>query len=57
VSKIDIVNASDMTKDLFDVKYSHRGQPLVVKNATNHWPAMHTFGFEFFRDLYEELGI
>ncbi len=50
------MDASDLSSEVFSEKYAHRGQPLVVVNATADWPAMETFGFEFFRDLYEDLS-
>lgn len=36
-------------------RYAYRGQPVVVRNATDDWLAMDTFDFDFFRDLYEDL--
>ena len=34
VTKIDVVDAEDMTRAAFAETYAHRGQPLVVRNAT-----------------------
>ena len=34
VTNIDVVDAADMTRAVFAATYAHRGQPLVVRNAT-----------------------
>ena len=38
VTQIDVVHADDMTKEMFAKAYAHRGQPLVVRNATQVSP-------------------
>ena len=55
VYEIDIIEAEDMTKELFENRYDFSGRPVLVKNVTAHWTAMQEFNFEFFRDLYEDL--
>ena len=55
VYEIDIIDAEDMTKELFENRYDFSGRPVLVKNVTAHWTAMQEFNFEFFRDLYEDL--
>ena len=34
VTQIDIIDAADMTREKFTKIYAYRGQPLVVRNAT-----------------------
>ena len=34
ISQIDVVDAEDMTREKFAETYAHRGQPLVIRNAT-----------------------
>lgn len=33
-------------------KYAYSYQPIIVKNAAQHWPAMKTFNYYFFKDLF-----
>ena len=35
--------------------YAFSGRPLVVRNASQNWPASQTFSFAFFSDLYKRL--
>jgi hypothetical protein len=57
VSKIDIINSDEMTREVFEKIYAYSGRPVLVKNATaDNWKAGSTFNFEFFRDLYEDLN-
>ena len=34
MTNIDVFDAADMTRAVFAATYAHRGQPLVVRNAT-----------------------
>ena len=34
VAEIDVVAADDIDREAFASRYAHRGQPLVVRNAT-----------------------
>jgi hypothetical protein len=49
------VHKTDPSPELFRRRYARSGRPLLVRNATNWWPAADTFTFEFFRDVYEGL--
>ena len=33
VTKIDSIEAEDMTKEIFYEKFNKRGQPMVIRNA------------------------
>jgi histone arginine demethylase JMJD6 len=55
LTSIDIVATDFINPEIFREKYSYTGRPLIVRNATNQWPAVDTFTFEFFRKLYEDL--
>lgn len=33
-------------------RYAYSGSPLIVHNATASWAALHTFDFDFFKDVY-----
>ncbi|CAG9856104.1 unnamed protein product [Phyllotreta striolata] len=39
------------TRELFS-PYSYGSQPIVIKGAFLHWPAMRIFSLEYFQDLY-----
>lgn len=34
-------------------KYAYSYRPILVKKAAAHWPAMKTFSYDFFKELYE----
>jgi hypothetical protein len=40
-------------KSFFD-NYAYSGVPVLVKNATQDWTAMDSFGFQFFKQLYTD---
>jgi len=48
--------ASEINPSIFRERYAYTGRPLLVRNATNWWPAVEAFTFNFFRDLYEDLN-
>ena len=35
-------------------KYAYTGQPILVRGAIDHWSALKTFNFDFFRKIYSE---
>ena len=39
------------TKEEFAL-YAYTGQPILVRGATDHWSALKTFNFDFFRKIY-----
>ncbi|XP_012268100.2 uncharacterized protein LOC105693032 [Athalia rosae] len=45
---------SNLTRDQFKF-YAYSSRPMIVKNATNHWPAKKVFSLFFFRNLYESI--
>lgn len=50
VKKIDkIKNVSSLD---FDTLYIATGKPVVVTDGTAGWTALHTFSFDFFKNLY-----
>ncbi|XP_063228865.1 uncharacterized protein LOC134534362 isoform X2 [Bacillus rossius redtenbacheri] len=36
-------------------KYAYSPQPMLVKGAALHWPAMQAFSYHFFKDIYETI--
>lgn len=36
-------------------RYAYTGQPVVVRGATDHWSALKTFSFDFFREIYTRI--
>ena len=55
LSAIDILDPESINPEMFRARYAKTGRPLLVRNATNWWPAVDAFTFEFLRDVYEEL--
>jgi hypothetical protein len=47
--------STEITQKIFRDIYAYTGRPLLVRNATNWWPASEAFTFTFFRDIYESL--
>ncbi|KAI4493166.1 hypothetical protein M0802_009583 [Mischocyttarus mexicanus] len=45
---------SNVTKKDFE-PYAYSSKPIIIKNATSHWPASKIFSFEFFQNLYEHI--
>lgn len=41
-------------RERFLSAYAYTGRPVLIKNVSNSWPAMETFSFNFFKNLYEE---
>lgn len=35
--------------------YAYTSKPVVIRNASNHWPAFKLFDFHFFKRLYENV--
>ena len=50
----DFVILDNPSKEEF-ARYAYTGQPIVVRGATDHWSALKTFSFEFFRKIYSEI--
>ncbi|CAG9865353.1 unnamed protein product [Phyllotreta striolata] len=48
VEKISRISPTD-----FYQKYTKRGKPVVITDATQDWPAIQSFTFDFFKTLYE----
>jgi len=48
--------STEVTQQLFRDVYAYSGRPLLVRNATNWWPATEAFTFTFFREIYESLN-
>lgn len=41
----------NLTKDEF-VPYAYTSQPIIIKNAVNHWPAVTLLNYTYLKDLY-----
>ena len=52
ISSIDEVHVNDLHVDLFYHKYAYSNRPLVVRNATLHWPAMDTLDYYWLKKAY-----
>lgn len=50
VAKIDSIY--NISPDVFEELYAYNGHPVIVKDATANWTALHKFSFNFFKDLY-----
>jgi len=42
----------NMTRELFLEKYAYTGTPVLIKDATTNWTAMHLYNFTYFKNLY-----
>lgn len=45
---------SNLSRDEFK-SFAYSSQPMVIREAFIHWPAIKTFSLNFFRDLYEQI--
>lgn len=45
---------SEISPELFELKYAYSGVPVVITDATKNWTALAAFSFEFFRDIYAD---
>lgn len=45
---------SQISPELFELKYAYSGVPVVITDATRNWTALEAFSFEFFRNIYSE---
>jgi len=52
INTIDEVHISDLTVQQFQERYAHTNRPLVVRNATTHWPAMDTLNYDWLKEQY-----
>ena len=50
----EVPKLSGLTVETFVDKFAFSSKPLVVKDATVNWTAMHEFSYEYFRKLYSE---
>ena len=50
----EVPKLSGLTVETFVDKFAFSSKPLVVKDATTNWTAMHEFSYEYFRKLYSE---
>ena len=46
------IEITDVTVSKFMEDYAFSIQPLLVKGAASHWPAVYTYSYEYFKDLY-----
>jgi len=52
ISSVDEIHINDLSIDLFYDKYAYSNRPLVVRNATLHWPAMEVLDYYWLKDAY-----
>lgn len=45
---------NNATRDEF-APFAYTSKPIVIKKASLHWPAMHKFNFDFFKELYKSI--
>ncbi|KAL0271524.1 UNVERIFIED_CONTAM: hypothetical protein PYX00_008592 [Menopon gallinae] len=50
----EVLNLWNCTREEF-AEFAYTSRPLVIRNSASHWPAMNTFNFEFFKDLFETI--
>ncbi|KAK7111199.1 hypothetical protein V1264_010873 [Littorina saxatilis] len=50
----NVPEEKDLSAETFYEKYSFTGRPVLVKGGILDWPAMNTFNFTFFRNLYKK---
>ena len=50
----EVPKLSGLTVETFVNNFEFSSKPLVVKDATTNWTAMHEFSYEYFRKLYSE---
>ena len=50
----EVPKLSGLTVETFVNNFAFSSKPLVVKDATTNWTAMHEFSYEYFRKLYSE---
>ena len=50
----EVPKLSGLTVETFVNNFAFSSKPLVVKDATVNWTAMHEFSYEYFRKLYSE---
>lgn len=47
----EVTILDNVTKTGYD-RYAYAGRPVLVKRAIEDWPALRTFSFDFFKELY-----
>ena len=52
VDKIDEYHVSELTVDMFQHLYAYTARPVVIRNATLHWPAMKVLDFQWLKEAY-----
>jgi len=52
VDKIDEFHVSELTVDMFQQHYAYSDRPVVIRNATLHWPAMQVLNFQWLKEAY-----
>ena len=52
VDKIDEYHVSELTVDMFQQHYAYSDRPVVIRNATLHWPAMEVLDFQWLKEAY-----
>ncbi|KAF6041423.1 hypothetical protein EB796_000270 [Bugula neritina] len=53
IDQVPTIDGNLLTKDLFLSKYAYTGVPLLVKNGAKNWSALHTFSFDYLKNLYQ----
>ncbi|KAJ9588473.1 hypothetical protein L9F63_018129 [Diploptera punctata] len=49
----NILIFENITREEFR-NYAYSSRPMLVKGAALHWPAMHTFTYNFFKEIYQK---
>ena len=50
---VEIPSLETISQDNFLAKYAYSGRPLLIHKATNGWKANDTFGFSFFKRIFQ----
>lgn len=48
----EVGRMTNMSKTLFEKSYAHTGVPVIISDGAIKWPAVNTFTYEFFKQVY-----
>lgn len=52
INSKEINQVTNITKTEFEEKYAHTGVPVIITDGAIKWPALDTFNFDFFKEIY-----
>ena len=45
----------NLSQEDFIRRYAYKSKPIIVEGAANDWPALSTFSYDYFKDLYTSM--